>query len=201
MSSRFLIYALSDPRTGDVRYVGKTEWEGNRRFNHHMYRARWMVDGKPKFRQHVYCWIRSLGGLAPVMEVVEECGDHTSLVEAEQFWIEQFRAMGFRLTNHTVGGEGAFGYRHTDDAKRRMSEAKVGRTTSRLGVPVKVSREDVAAMVSEYGRGVDAGTLGKRYEVSPTVVLKWLRRSGVQTRNAAQQRWVSEKMKFETGVA
>jgi NUMOD3 motif. len=69
-------------------------------------------------------------GLQPRIEVVEEFGGSSDLVEAERFWISQFRAWGFKLTNHLDGGEGGAtrtGQRHSEETRRKMSEAQKGR--------------------------------------------------------------------------
>ena len=128
------IYTLSDPITGQVRYVGKTKCSIIKRLNHHINKSR----NNPT--THRDNWIKSLLliDLSPIIEVVDE-----DIFDYESFWINQFILWGFNLTNMTSGGEGRSDYkmsdstklkislankgnRHTDDAKNKMSKSKKG---------------------------------------------------------------------------
>ena len=114
------IYVLIDPRNGEVRYVG------------------WTVHPKTRLRDHIKPsrvsgnqrrdrWIASLlrHGFRPRMDIIE-CGTG-DYAKAESHWIRHYRSLGYDLTNHTDGGEGAPGRRHTAEAKARMSEKRRGR--------------------------------------------------------------------------
>lgn len=95
------IYILQDPRNNLVKYVGKSN-NPHRRFLSHLWET-------PKNKSYCYKWIQNLKkkGLKPIMTVIDELtGDWEWL---EQYWIEQFKQWGFILTNHTKGGEGAYG--------------------------------------------------------------------------------------------
>lgn len=102
-----VVYILSDPRTGMIRYVGKTCRGVVLRLKEHM------LPKKLSPKTHKNHWLKQLykRGLTPVAEVVEECLDKISASEAERFWISQLRAWGFKLTNATDGGEGTTGHR------------------------------------------------------------------------------------------
>lgn len=112
----FLIYVLSDPRTGEIRYVGKSS-SNLQRPRHHSTPAKLAKD-----RSYKANWVRSLLrlGIRPVVEVVEDFDSFESLNEAERFWIFQFRALGFRLTNLTNGYEGS------NKKKSAEHRAKIG---------------------------------------------------------------------------
>lgn len=45
----------------------------------------------------------------------------------ESFYIRQFKETGHFLLNLTAGGDGSVGYKHTQDTKVKMKEAKVGK--------------------------------------------------------------------------
>jgi len=90
------IYTLSDPETGDVRYVGLTtdsirrEWlHGNLSNN---------MGGR-----RINRWIRGLlnRGLKPVFAIIEETD---FLSEREQHWIAHYRSSGHDLLNMNAGG-------------------------------------------------------------------------------------------------
>lgn len=98
----YLIYTLSDPKTDELRYVGKTSMSLEERLKHHI----WPSSLKEKtYRAN---WISSLmaKGLKPKIELLEEHKTQSELDEAEIFYIEYFRAIGFRLVNTSNGGDG-----------------------------------------------------------------------------------------------
>ena len=97
MNTSGLIYALCDPATGEVRYVGKTVRTPQRRLYYHVKKA------STGSQLYVCNWIRSLDG-SPVIKVLEE--NPPNLNESEIRWIAKLRREGARLTNLTDGGDG-----------------------------------------------------------------------------------------------
>ena len=94
------IYTLTDPITNQIRYVGITKNSLNKRLQGHIH------DCKSKKPTHKINWIKSLLSkkLLPIIELLEEV--ETSIIfEMEMYWIAQFKAWGFNLTNSTEGGE------------------------------------------------------------------------------------------------
>ena len=71
-------------------------------------------------------WIKSLQPDKPIMIELETV--FNDWVEAEQFWIAYFKSLGARLTNLTVGGEGAVGYKATEETRRKLSASSIGHT-------------------------------------------------------------------------
>jgi len=97
---KVIIYVLIDPRTNMVRYVGKTT-NIKKRLNKHI------NESKRSTKSHKKAWINGLLrlDLLPTIKVIDE----VSIDEWqfwEMYWISQMKALGFRLTNHTNGGEG-----------------------------------------------------------------------------------------------
>jgi group I intron endonuclease len=116
------IYRLLDPlRENAVRYIGQSQ-DPERRLYEHLVRAR-CGD-----RNHRSTWLRKVlaAGLQPILEIVEEATVDT-WAERERYWIAHYRALGCPLVNHTDGGEGVLGLRHSDDVRRKISEARRGR--------------------------------------------------------------------------
>jgi len=57
--------------------------------------------------------------------VLEELPNE-ELNDAEMFWIAYYKSIGIELYNLTIGGESTKGYKHTNNAKQRMSTMKMG---------------------------------------------------------------------------
>ena len=96
------IYALSDPRNGEIRYLGKADKPLTRRQIH--------LQHAHKARTHKNAWILELRkhNLTPVLEVLDEV-PCDCWQEFERSYISVFRAIGVRLTNGLDGGEGFSG--------------------------------------------------------------------------------------------
>lgn len=122
----WVIYTLSDPRCGSVRYVG------------------WTVNPRQRLRDHTKPsklagsqrrdkWINSLPNKLPIMKIIEE-GFGAAYAEAEMRWIKHYREAGCDLTNHTDGGDGTIGRLHTSEAKARMSAKRQGTRPSQKAI-------------------------------------------------------------------
>lgn len=112
------IYALADPRNPeDIRYIGKTSLTLKERLNAHI--------NKVKYRRcHSSYWIKSLliKGIKPIIILINEVPEE-DWIESEIFYIALYKVLGYKLTNHTIGGEGATGYRHTEEFKESRRKA------------------------------------------------------------------------------
>jgi hypothetical protein len=91
------IYGLVDPRTNEIRYVGKTKQTLKKRLYKHIQDLR---NNRVKKE-----WVLDLLGnkLKPLIIELETC-DETIWIEREKHWIGIFN----NLTNQTQGGEGGF---------------------------------------------------------------------------------------------
>lgn len=107
------IYTLEYPE-GNVRYVGKAK-DLNKRLQGHV--------SKIKERTHKNNWVRSLlsNGVKPIMKVIEELDETEDWAFWERFYIFQFRAWGFDLTNATFGGDGLSNV--TSQLKNKLSNS------------------------------------------------------------------------------
>lgn len=156
-----IIYGLCDPETGELRYVGKTSGTIRKRMVSHVGAARLKTD-----KRHSLHWIKSIldAGQMPdifEIEIVPAGGDWQ---EAEMFWIAMFRSLGARLTNSTLGGDGALGAIASIETRAKLSAIHKGRefsdshkkalSDSRTGM--KFSDSHLAAMA--------AARLGKKHK-------------------------------------
>ncbi len=100
LNSKYLIYGLVDPRTKEVRYVGKS-CSGLRRPQRHKHPSEMASD-------HTYKgnWIRKLKslGMDYIITVLEVFGSPEPLAEVERRWIRELRNINGNLTNLTSGG-------------------------------------------------------------------------------------------------
>ena len=110
MEIKNYIYGLIDPKTNQVRYVGKTNNPEQRLFDHTRH--------SKKKRTYKDKWICSLIeiGLKPIIAILEECGDDWA--EREMHHISLYE----NLTNLTKGGEGLCGHIFTDEHKKNISK-------------------------------------------------------------------------------
>jgi hypothetical protein len=121
MQYKWHIYALLDPMTKRVRYIG---WSGNpyKRLNDH-------CNGALRVRSYKAHWIQGLlrTGHRPLMVILESGCDARGYIDAEPNWIAYYRSIGAPLTNATLGGEGCLGWKPTMLTRQKMSRARKGR--------------------------------------------------------------------------
>lgn len=116
---RFIIYLLHHESSNSI-YIGKSTCglirplQHGRQFNLNKY---------PHYP--VVRWINKLRrqGFDYKIAVIEEHDSATLLAEAERDQIAYWRSMGFRLLNCTEGGDGTVGWKHTEEARKKMSVA------------------------------------------------------------------------------
>ena len=164
-----LIYALADPRTGDIRYIGQSS-VGPARARQHTYPSRMRRDA----RLHSTRWLSGLlrSGRMPQISVLEEV-PLADLDSAEGFWIAQGRGLGWPLTNLTGGGGGRRGFTLSIETRAKIGAAQRGRKRAPLGAEHraklsaaglgrKFSLEHKANLSAAFmGRIFGAGTLAK----------------------------------------
>ncbi len=86
----YCVYALIDPRTDEIFYVGQTRDFARRRAEH--------LEGTHSLSGLQVRQIRE-NGFVPHMIRLECCRDETAALMAEVFWIELMTSRGVRLAN------------------------------------------------------------------------------------------------------
>jgi len=142
------IYALRDPTTRAIRYVGKTTQELSDRLKHHVYTA-----VRRDSADHRSCWVRrviSAGG-RPLIETLEACTDD-NWQDRERYWIAELRRQGADLTNSVEGGVGV--HMPSAETRARMRAAKVGRPPHNKGktTPPEARARQRAAALRRWDR-------------------------------------------------
>lgn len=118
------MYALIDPLTDEVRYVGCTV-RLEERFRGHLKQA---ANPASKLIPKIE-WLRSLNGVEPrllLLETVEEPDLHN----AEKRWILKLRAAGAQLTNQRVGGKAPRGHKRSEETRAKIRAARAQQTFS-----------------------------------------------------------------------
>jgi hypothetical protein len=124
-----LVYALLEPETGEVRYVGKSK--------HGLERPRQHRRAAHRERSHKATWIRALArkGQEPRILVLSHYETEDAAYAAEVEWIKLLRDCGVRLTNHNDGGRGGEGGKASDETRRKLSESRLGAKNHQHGKP------------------------------------------------------------------
>lgn len=128
-----VIYGLRCPRSGNIRYIGKTT-DLRRRYLAHL------ACRNP--RHPLYCWVASLkkAKLSPIIEVLQEIPDGADWASAERLAIEFARNDGWPLFNRTSGGDGAaLTPQAKAEKKARMQSAE---TRARMSAAAKARWAD-----------------------------------------------------------
>lgn len=196
---RVIVYALVDPRDGQIRYVGKSFRSAHRRLRRHL--APCYLRGST----HKERWLRVLLslGLEPQVVVLEQCESADALSAAERAHIERLRCEGADLTNASDGGEGGSGP-HTAESKEKIRRALTGKPKSathrlRSGLASRGRRasDETRARLRALHQGkpgpVRRGVQNGRAKLSETQVREIRRLRGVVSQRAlAQQFGVSK---------
>lgn len=131
--SKCFIYGLVDSRDLMIRYIGQSS-VGMRRPKQH--NAKWQQHRKC----HLYSWIRNLNdaGFQHEIIILESCESRDQLDDLERWWIAYGRASGWKLTNHTSGGEGR---KNFDEAARKRLSESMKKAYSTPGARARVSAQ------------------------------------------------------------
>lgn len=86
------VYALSDPRTKEIRYVGMAK-NAYRRYAQHLL--------EPHPNKDKDAWMEELkeAGTAPILAILESGIDESAVREREKYWIQYYLSQGASLTN------------------------------------------------------------------------------------------------------
>lgn len=115
-SNQAYIYALVDPTTGLIRYIGKTCKSLSARLGGHKQDS---INNKTRKERWIAKLLRL--GVHPVIELIEIV-PRENWKEFERAWISKLRKLGFDLTNLTDGGDGTDGYIMPDEVRERIRQ-------------------------------------------------------------------------------
>lgn len=150
------IYSLNCPKTGRIRYIGKSD-NPFKRFSFHLNQS-------GLGHTHKNNWIKALRaeGLVPTMEILDEV-PNSDWGFWEQEYIRLFQALGFCLVNGTEGGDSPpnrSGEKQSLETKLKISRANSGKKRSdefrqrmRLAFSGRKASEETRKKMSESHRG------------------------------------------------
>lgn len=141
MMNTAYVYTLTDPRNGMPFYVGKGH---GKRCEFHLDEAKYYTKRKSKKLNKIRK-LMSLG-MKPIITKVEESVSDAQAIDFECLLIAEMRDIGIPLTNMTDGGDGAKGYKHTEEHKRYMSSIQKGKAIT------EEHRQAMCKPKSEEGR-------------------------------------------------
>lgn len=158
----YYVYKITNSSNGKF-YVGKTN-DLQKRWYNHVYCA--LVE---KEKTHFYNAIRKYGAKNFLVEVIEEHELEEQALEREMYWIDTLksndRVIGYNITN---GGEGTSGLKHTEETKRKIAVAHLGKKHSKktkMSMSVahkgKVLSSETKNKISQANVGENNGMYGK----------------------------------------
>lgn len=194
------IYGLVDPRTKQIRYIGKSI-RPKGRYTDHL---------NDKSKTHKVHWIQSLlkKGLKPELVILEQLNDDDNWQEYEKNWIKKGKENGWDLVNSTDGGDGVVnlpeeskqriinawkgrkhkpetiellrvknkGRKHTEEQKKHMSEIMKGREITWADKVSKATRkfddEKYKEVKELLAQGYKVCELAEKYGVHRTTISK-----------------------------
>lgn len=124
INMKYKIYKLIDPRTNEIRYVGRTVQTLSNRLRKHL---------KAIDKSHRTNWIKSLliKGIEPKIELICETNTFENCCELERFYILKHKKLGFKLVNMTDGGEGSIGFKHSDETIIKLKKIATKRAENK----------------------------------------------------------------------
>lgn len=153
-----VIYGLLDPRTDEIRYIGKSSSGLKRPYSH------FKPGSLQKDDTHKGRWLKKLTseGVTCRILILEEVLETDDLSDRERWWISFGRSEGWPLTNLTEGGEGLSGMVFSQEHRAKISASNKGR---RLTEETKTKLSAVAK-----GRRLSDDHKKKLLASRPTVV-------------------------------
>lgn len=126
---KFYIYKVTNSINGKI-YIGKTgKIRPIMRWNEHLAVARKGPKDKKRF-QYLHKAINKYGEANFIFEIIDEFENEKLCFDAEILYISKFNSMNRDIGyNRTIGGDGALGYKHTNETKQKMSEIRSGTHT------------------------------------------------------------------------
>lgn len=161
------IYTLSNPVTNEVKYIGQSI--------NPTYRLSKHICDRKNTETHKGAWIKSLFliGLKPKMEILDEFENKEAACNAEIYWISQFKAWGFNLTNQTPGGDmpprlmGTANPANRPEVKEKLRRANIGKKHSEETKRKLGERNKIGGKIPPSRKGISS-----KYYIQKSIATK-----------------------------
>jgi hypothetical protein len=136
------IYSLENAKTGEIRYIGYTKKSLEERLKKHLNNVNEAFNLKRRKINKRLSWIKSINCEVTITEL--DNGTINDIIWMEQYYISQFKAWGFNLTNGTDGGDGGNTFvklseKGKQQFRNKLSKALKGRINGPLSDEHKLS--------------------------------------------------------------
>ena len=112
-----IIYLVTNKINGKC-YIGQTAYSLKKRKREHFYEVKANRDNS-----YLHKALRKYGAESFKWKVIHECDDKDELNRLEIYYIGYYDTFGNGY-NLAIGGNGSMGYKHTDEAKKKMRKAQ-----------------------------------------------------------------------------
>lgn len=176
MENNVKIYKLIDPRTNEIRYIGKTISLLQRRLRCHIHTAK-------NGNNHKDNWIKNIlnDNLRPIIELVEMVPEK-DWEEREKYWIAYYNSIGVNLTNATDGGS---------NVSFIKKEYFYGQEKSKT----KLTHDQCQSLIHMYYTGSVFPEIVQRFNIHPCTVTYILNKFYVVRRATAKPKRYAKQMK------
>ena len=187
----FTIYKITNKVNGKI-YIGQTCKTSNRRFKEHIYLANYIHEHRNKSMPYLYKAIISYGSDQFVVDEICSCLTKEDTDFMENKFIVDLDSINPKVGyNLTLGGEGNFGYKATDETKRKQSEYAKNR-------PPEHNRKIALSRIEDHKRGIYWHLTDPEYRrrISERQIGELNHRYGVKM-SEEDKKWRSEMMRGE----
>lgn len=147
------IYALIDPRTEEIRYIGWSV-DVEKRLGDHCSEAR---RNRKTYKDKWICSLLS-NGLKPIYRILEH--GTKDWASAEQKWITHFRSDGARLVNGTDGGQGGWGRKLSAATRAHLSAVHKGKKMPYEGIQKSAAAQRGKVISADVRRRISLALKG-----------------------------------------
>ena len=142
----YKIYILRTLYDETPKYVGITSGKLNTRLNNHLHD----IKRESCKNYHKKNWLSKYKE-SVIIEQIDSTNSIEDMKEKEIFYIKKYRDAGIKLLNATDGGDGTYGYKHTEEALCKIS----GKNNHRYGKPNLINKERLGKKVEYSTNGID----------------------------------------------
>lgn len=114
----YKIYGLYEKNSDIIRYIGLTRRCAIRRMYEHI---------KDRNKCHRTNWLKSINYNVEIYVIEDGIPSIDDANFKEKEYIKLYKSFGANLVNSTDGGDGIFGFKHSETTKKKLSELNKGK--------------------------------------------------------------------------